>query len=609
MSDPKEEIKQKLDVAEVVGAYLQLKPAGMGSFKGICPFHAERTPSFHVSRERQIWHCFGCDKGGDIFAFVMEMEGMTFPEALRHLAGKAGVEIPEFRPQPKQQTDTKEALLAINALAQKWYAKVLADHPEAADARAYLQQRGITPELAAKFGIGYAPDRWDSLVQFLGSRGFAAKYVQESGLGMRKKSGEGLLDRFRHRLMIPLSDAVGNVVGFTARMMGPGKTVTPDGPKYMNSPETMVYHKGRMLYGLHLAKTAIRTERAVIVVEGNLDVVASHKAGVEHIVASSGTALTEEQLRILARYTKKIVFCLDADAAGSAAAKRAFEVANKLQDLSLEIRCLLIPEGAGKDPDEVVQKDPDLWRRIAAESQPIVEFMFDRALKQYEGKGSRIEDRKVLIAELMPEVARLTPAERHLYLLRIADATHVDPMVLEGMLPKTEGQRAGGAPARPVMAAKASSKIARAAEFLICVIMTEPSLLPELGQRLPDDVLVDEPWARLYTLAKRLYAEPQIEAATKQSFYSRLRDEILASAAPDDCKALDAALLTFEERVSTLSPTAMREELERYIHLLLSARLETQRRQLESAIREAELAGASDRLRILLEQYAQLLRK
>lgn len=611
MLEPKDEIKQKLDIVEVIGEYLQMKPAGSGSFKAVCPFHAERTPSFHISRERQIWHCFGCDKGGDMFAFVMELEGMTFPEALRHLARRAGVEVPEFKPQPKAVTDARETLLAVQAWAQKFYAKVLHDHPEAAEARGYLEQRGITGELIEKFGLGYAPDRWDALVQFLASRGFTKQQILDSGFALNKKSGEGLLDRFRHRVMIPLSDPVGNVVGFTGRVLAsPGKTTTPESPKYMNSPESAVYHKGRVLYGLHLAKTGIRSAQSVIVVEGNLDVVSSHKAGVENIVASSGTALTEDQLRLLARYTKRVVFCLDADAAGFAAAKRAFEVAAKMST-PLDIRCLIIPEGAGKDPDEVVQKNPELWQKLSSESRSITEFFFDRALKAYEAKenAASIDDRKRLIAELLPEVARLRSAEeRHLYLLRIADATHVALEVLESSLKSlVSSEKAPALVSQvPVAAKPRAGKASQTAEFIICVAISHPGILAELSERLPVEAIPDEPWGRLYSLAQRLYSHHQIDGATNQSLYSRLRNETHVSAA-EDLKLLDAALLTFEERVSTLSPKAMREELERHIHLLLSARHETRRRQLESAIREAELAGDSDRLRALLETYAHVL--
>lgn len=611
MLEPKDEIRQKLDVADVISGYMQLKPAGSGSFKGLCPFHAERTPSFHVSRERQIWHCFGCDKGGDIFSFVMELEGMTFPEVLKLLGARAGVVIPELRPTPQHVVDAKESLVQIHATAQKFYAAVLREHPEAAEARAYLTERGITPELIEKFGIGYAPDRWDALVQFLGGRGVTRSALVDSGLGLKKKSGEGLIDRFRHRIMIPLSDPVGTVVGFTARIMKTqGQTTTPDAPKYMNSPESVIYKKGEMLYGLHLAKTAIRTARCVIIVEGNLDVVSSHKASVEHIVASSGTALTEAQLRILARYTKRLVFALDEDAAGFAAAKRVLEIA-RVKFPDLEVRCLIIPKEFGKDPDEVVQKDPAAWQRIVASSKEIIEFMFDRQLKMYEAtQGSAsMEERRALVAELVGELARLPRAvDRHLYLLRLSDATHVAVPVLEDLVRQAQPSSSTAPRRVPTTARKEKSdKQTIAARFVIGLLCADVHIAHELRERLPSAAIPEGVLRRLYIEALTLYTAPENDGATAQSLFSRLRQHISQVGDADDVRVLDRAALTVEEQVATLSADNVRAELDLHIAILDRACRDTQRRKLEAAIRDAELSGASDTLRSLLAEYARLL--
>ncbi len=617
MLEPKDEIRQKLDVADVVGGYIQLKPAGSGSFKGVCPFHAERTPSFHVSRERQIWHCFGCDKGGDIFAFVMELEGMTFPEALKHLASRAGVALPEYKPQPKEVVDAKESLLSIHVLAQKFYATVLRDHPDAAEARAYLADRGITQDLVDKFGLGYAPDRWDTLVQFLGSRGIARDRVVDSGLGLKKKSGDGLVDRFRHRIMIPLTDPVGNIVGFTARIMKTqGTTTTPDAPKYMNSPESAIYHKGEMLYGLSLAKTGIRSAKCVIVVEGNLDVIASHKAGVENIVASSGTALTEMQLRMLQRYTKRIVFALDEDAAGFAAAKRVLDIA-RTKFPELDVRCLIIPKEMGKDPDDVVQKNPEAWQHIASSSKEIIEFMFDRQLKMYEvGEGSaNVEDRRKLIGELVDELVRMPRAvDRHLYMLRLSDATHVSVPVLEELVTKSKTDApktpSASAPSRqPISPPEKHDKSTVATRFIIGLLCADASIAHELAQRVPPDAIPDDALRRLYIAALTIYNAPQNEAATAQSLFSRFREQLHTTGDVDGLQALERAALFVEEQVATLSAENIRAELDLHIAILDRATRDTQRRKLEAAIRDAELSGASDTLRILLAEYAQLLGK
>lgn len=613
MLEPKDEIRQKLDVADVIGGYLQLKPAGSGSFKGLCPFHAERTPSFHVSRERQIWHCFGCDKGGDIFAFVMEIEGMTFPEALKHLAARAGVTLPELRPTPQHVVDAKESLEHIHTTAQKFYATVLREHPDAAEAREYLELRGITPNLIDTFGLGYAPDRWDALVQFLGGRGVTRDRILDSGLALKKKNGDGCVDRFRHRIMIPLSDPVGRVVGFTARVMKTqGQTTTPDAPKYMNSPESAIYRKSDLLYGLHLAKSGIRSAKCVIIVEGNLDVIASHKAGVTHIVASSGTALTESQLRILSRYTKRLVFALDEDAAGFAAAKRVLELARqKFPDI--EIRCLIIPKELGKDPDDVVQKDADAWRRIASSSKEIVEFMFDRQLKRYEAqKGSaNIEDRRALVAELAEELARLPRAvDRHLYMLRLSDATHVAIPVLEELVRQAHPVTAQimPRPHKPHDAANVpADRAIVAARLILGLLCADASIAAELRERLPSDAVPDGPYRRLYTIALNVYTAPQNEAATAQSLFSRFRHQVETSGDADDISVLDRTALIAEEQVATLSADEVRAELDLHIAILHRACRDTQRRILEAAIRDAEISGASDTLRSLLAEYALLL--
>ncbi len=615
MLEPKDEIRQKLDVAEVLGEYLTLKPAGSGSFKAVCPFHSERTPSFHISRERQIWHCFGCDKGGDIFAFVMEMEGMTFPEAVRHLGKKAGVEVPEFHPVSQTVVDAKAALLAIHDVAQKFYVAVLATSEEAAGARAYLAKRGITADLITKFGLGYAPDRWDALALALTKRGYSSKAIMESGLGLAKKSGGGTIDRFRHRIMIPLHDPVGQVVGFTGRILDGGKTTTPEAPKYMNSPESQIYHKGEVLYGLHLAKTGMKMAGSVIVVEGNLDVVASHKAGVENIVASSGTALTEAQLRILSRYTKTLIFALDGDAAGIAAAKRVFDLALRLQKsesnaLHVALRCLLIPPEHGKDPDEVVQKSPELWQKIVSESREIVEFFFDHTIRAFELRGSSsIEDRKQLIAELIPEVARLTRAdERHLYLLRIADATHVDLAVLMGMMPQPASTTAAPVvkPVAPVIAKQ--QRDAKSAEFIVSIMLADDSVVPEIAERLPPNIVLPDPWGQLYTDALRLYTLPQNSGAINKSLFARQVGEYHELGNEVAINLLEATLIRFEEQVRTLTPAMVRAELDLHIAFFQGAAVDTRRKTLESAIREAELRGDGATLQALLTEYTQLIR-
>ncbi len=635
MLEPKDQIKQKLDVAEVLGDYIQLKPAGTGSLKALCPFHTERTPSFHVSRERQSWHCFGCDKGGDIFSFVMEMDGLTFPEALRLLGKKAGVEIPEYRPSP--QSNIRDRLIEMHDIAASFYTSTLWSSEYGKTAKAYIEHRGIDEALATKFRLGAAPDAWDVLTGHLMKKGFTEKEIIEGGLAMKRKSGSGCVDRFRNRLMIPLCDAGGNVVAFTARQLPEPEAPTSDvrrptsdlGPKYMNSPETPIYKKGDMLYGLHLAKGGMREKKCVIVVEGNLDVIASHKAGVENIVASSGTALTASQLRTLARYTKEIVFALDEDAAGYAAAKRVLDLALDVQKdpgaPQFAIQCLIIPDGAGKDPDEIVQKDPELWKRIVAHSEDVIEYVFTKRLRHFEdGAGAaKIDARKVLVDELLPYVAKLTrPDARHLYLLRMSDATHVDMESLEQMIKwKIEDGKRKIVPVKEVSPNLPSSifhvqseapetKIDRAIAFLLGIALKHEGFVPEILATVGQELRTGGRWDVLYTGLAAVYtpAEQLPESSPPQEpLFSRLLSWLSANGHTRETSVCNALAIRTDELLDGLSPKEVRQEADRNLTIVSQETARRARASLERDIREAELSGDDTRLHTLIRAYRDLV--
>lgn len=656
MLDPKDEIKQKLDVAEVIGDYIQVKPAG-NSLKALCPFHTERTPSFHISRERQTWHCFGCDKGGDIFTFVMEMDGLSFPEALRLLAKKAGVEVPEYKPRPEDHT--KERLLAMHDVASAYYAMILAEGEYGKAAREYVAKRNIGADLIAKFRLGAAPDAWDALTTHLTRKGFMEKEMVDGGLALPRKSGAGCVDRFRNRVMIPLCDTAGAVIGFTARQL-PSAPTTPDpsserkgdatgfedGPKYMNSPETLIYKKGDMLYGLHLAKAGMREKKSIIVVEGNLDVVASHKAGVENIVASSGTALTASQLRTLARYTKQIIFALDEDAAGFAAAKRVLDLAIELQKdpnaPQFEIRCLIIPDGAGKDPDEIVQKDPELWRRIAAHSEDVIEYVFTKRLRMFEDSAgaAKMDARKVFIDELLPYVGRLNrPDSRHLYLLRMSDATHVDLESLQQMLAArvqlekskldkdkmSAGNRESGIgnrgkeqaqtqspkpnPQKPIPEAP-ESKYDRSAAFLLGIAIKHEGFVPEILAAVRQELLTGEQWRVLYSGLTSLYNPSEKlpnPSAPQQTLFLRLLSWLAANGHTRETSVVNALAIRIDELLDGLTPPEVRQEAYRNLLIVSQEQTRLTRADLERSIREAELSGDDQKLHELMRAYRDVI--
>jgi len=304
---PSEEIKEKLDIVDLISEYIKLKPAGMENFRALCPFHNEKTPSFMVSRSKQIFKCFGCGEGGDVFSFVMKMEGVEFVDALRELAKKAGVEL---RRQDPKFYSKREKVLKILDLAASYYYQALLKSKTGQVARDYIKERKLKDLTVDEFKLGFSPDDWEMLSRFLKSRGFKDDEILESGLVVPRQGKSGYYDRFRYRLMFPIWDAQGRVVGFTARVLRKDEKMG----KYINTPQGMIYDKSRVLYGLDKAKSVVRREGKLIIVEGNMDVIASHQAGVKNVIASSGTALTSPQIEIIKRYTDKIVFAFDMDA-------------------------------------------------------------------------------------------------------------------------------------------------------------------------------------------------------------------------------------------------------------------------------------------------------
>jgi DNA primase len=372
MNDPiLQEIKDRLNVADVIAGYIPVKKAG-ASFKALCPFHNEKTASLNISPQKQIWHCFGCGEGGDIFGFVMKYENLEFRDALKILADKAGVQLPSYRPENKEIRDEKDLLLRINDFAARFYHQVLINDKKGAAAMEYLKNRGLTDGTIKQWQIGYAPDDFHAL-----ERALLAKKVnlQEAvKAGVISKNERGMYDRFRGRVTFPIYDYFGNTVGFSARIL------TDDGKsaKYINSPETAVYNKSKILFGLNFAKEAIRKADEVIVVEGQMDCISAHQAGFKNIVASSGTALTEAGLMQISRLTRNLKFCFDADLAGQSASRRAGEIA-----LRQGFRLKVIVLEYVKDPDELIKKSPGLWEKAVSEAVWFLDWQMDFAEKKF----------------------------------------------------------------------------------------------------------------------------------------------------------------------------------------------------------------------------------
>jgi len=405
-----DEVRERVDIVDLVGRYLSLKPSGRNHF-GLCPFHGEKTPSFSVNRDRQIWHCFGCQEGGNAFTFLMRHDNLTFPEAVRQLAREVGVEIPESGGAPRQET---ESLVLANEAAQEAYRAALAA-PEAATARAYLERRGLAGAEAERFGIGLAPDAWDHVLGTLRRRGLGAEVGERAGLLARRQSGTGHYDRLRGRITFPIQDVRGRVVGFGGRALAPDQE-----PKYLNTPETPLFRKREAFFGFPMALEPMRRTGRAVVVEGYFDLIALHRAGVEETVATCGTALTEAHARNLRRRAREVVLLFDADAAGERAMARALEI---LLPEGLRVRAALLP--AGDDPDSfLVREGAEALRRVVDSAEPALEHVIRSATAR--GCGTAWEKADA-IGAVAPLLVRVTdPVERGELSRRLALSTQTE---------------------------------------------------------------------------------------------------------------------------------------------------------------------------------------
>ncbi len=433
-SRPVEEIKARLDLAEVIGAHVRLQRAGR-ELRGLCPFHDEKTPSFYVSPEKQLWHCQGCHQGGDLFRFVELLDRVDFKEALERLARRAGVELPEgpgARAGPARRE--REQVQALHKLATDFYHHVLGQAPAGAPGRAMLEARGVGAASWDHFQLGYAPAgaRQDNLVRFLVARGQPAAAAVQAGLARRGPDG-AVVDFFRRRLMIPIRDERGTCIAFGGRALG------DEPPKYLNTRATATFDKSRVLFGLDRARETLRRQRTAVIVEGYFDVIAAHAAGVTEAVSTSGTALTPAQARLLRRFAETAILCFDGDAAGRRAAAAAVDVIAA----ELEPRLLLLPEG--RDPDELCREDPDRFRALVTGARPAWEVLVDEAL----GDAPPGADPRTLAARraVIQVLARIPEASvRDLYAARAARRLGVDPRHLLTDMERSRRGRPAGPP-------------------------------------------------------------------------------------------------------------------------------------------------------------------
>lgn len=415
-------VRESFDIVDFISGYVPLKRAGQ-NFKGLCPFHQEKSPSFSVNPARQIYHCFGCGVGGDIFNFIVRHEGVTFPEAVRELAEKAGIHIPEERRgrAEAQDGEEKEILLRVNAEASAYYRRLLLDDPRAETAREYLKKRKVDRRLWDEFSLGYSLPAWDGLLKHLTGMGFTPRQVERAGLVIAKREGEGHYDRFRGRLLFPILNVSGKVVAFGGRVLE-----ADEQPKYLNSPETPVYIKGDNLYALYLAKENIRRQGYALLVEGYMDAIMCHQHGIGNAVATLGTALTPAQLRLLGRFAKKVAFLYDADQAGLSAMTRSL---NLFMESGIRANIVILPQG--DDPDTFLCREgapglSDLLRK----SVRLVDYSLGEILK--EGMTGSEDDRLAAVEKALTLVARVPGAiERAELVKKIAGEAKVDEALLK----------------------------------------------------------------------------------------------------------------------------------------------------------------------------------
>src|SRR3989344_4514525 len=399
--DDLELIKEKINIVDLISEYIPLKKAGV-NFKANCPFHQEKAPSFMVSPERQIFHCFGCDVGGDIYKFVMEKEGLEFKDALELLAQKAGVVLKNRSP----KSSKTEKLFLINQKASQFYNYLLTTHPLGKKALEYLKKRGLKDETIKEFNLGYAPLSWESLTKFLKKRGFSTQDLVLSGLCVPSQTG--CYDRFRGRVIFPLIDVRGRIIGFSGRILDSGE------PKYINSPQTPIFDKRSFLLGLNLTKGEIKGKDEAIVVEGEMDMILSYQEGVKNIVASKGTALTEEQIEALKKYTQNISLCFDTDLAGDSASRRGIEIADR-SGMNIKV----IEVKGSKDPAETILKDKSVWEDAVKNAIPIYDYYLSSAERRYDIKSTT--GKKAVLNELLPIWDKISnPIEKDRYIERLA---------------------------------------------------------------------------------------------------------------------------------------------------------------------------------------------
>src|SRR5882672_1135379 len=570
-----EKVKQQADIVRVIGEYVPLKKAGQ-NFRGLCPFHAEKTPSFNVHPTKQIYHCFGCGVGGDVFKFVMEMEKCAFPEAIRIVAEKCGISIPrpkERSPEERKENQQRTVLVEMHREAQTFFVRQLEGTLEGKAARAYLEDRGLDRDTIARFGIGYAPSGGDLLLRHLRGK-YPEKTMVESGLVSRDQSGRHF-DRFRRRITFPIANESAKIVAFGARALG------DEQPKYLNSPETSIYSKSNVLYHLDRAKDALRRSDFAVLVEGYMDAIAVARAGISNVVASCGTSLAEPQIKLHGRFTKRVIVNYDPDTAGQAATERSIAI---LLEQDFEVRVLALPGKA--DPDKFIREQgADAYIKLIKESPPYVDYLIARARQM---DMTTAEGKLRAVNFLLPYVQKIpNRILRSEWATRIAQQLRLDEPVLRAALSKAASERRSEVKTQPELVGRAAKPVERR---LIRMLAEAEGFRHELAHRLQN--------ARLYhgLETEKIFAALVIASLAGQPLQAT---EVAAVLEERDRRLLFEIL--FEE---TNEPTW--EEALSCIEALQNRQAE---RELAEVQRSIEASPSAPEMRGLLEKKQELMRR
>jgi DNA primase len=592
MNSQTEEIKSKLDIVDLISEYVQLKQAGT-NFKGLCPFHNEKTPSFMVSREKQIWHCFGCGEGGDGFSFIQKYDNIEFPEALKILAQKAGVKLKRLDPAVSSQ---KTKLLDINRLAAEYFYQVLLKSKEAQIARDYLDKRAILSETIDEFKIGYSPDSWDKLLNLLIKKGFKPNDIFLAGLVVKNEKGK-LYDRFRQRLMFPIFDHNCNVVGFTARILD--ETKENQGGKYINTPQTLIYNKSLIIYGLDKAKKDIKDKSVAVIVEGNMDVIASHQAGIKNVIASSGTALTLEQLKILNRYTNNLAIAFDADLAGQVAAERGIDTALAL---GMNIKVIQLPEQingqAIKDPDDCLKQGVKYWQEAIDGSVSIMDYYFKKAFTQYDKNDPQAK--KEIAAKLLKHIAKLADkVEQAHWLNQLAQKLDIS----EGILRETfDTYTENKTTANQEIVFENQNMISREhllAQQVLALVFKYPQNIDYVISHLENEMISESELQELYKQLIIYYNKD------KKFDYSEF-EKILLAQNENLVNQLSTLMLLADKDFFDFTEDKIKKEIINIINILKKSVINQKIKQVEKLLTQAENAKDQKQIDELTKDFSNL---